>query len=880
MSTVSATTVERDEQEILCADRVTQMTKTYNDIGAVTRLLEEKERDLELAAKIGQSLLEKNKFYEERNETLEELVTQANDKISQLKHDLYSREVLLKLYTETYEGGEGATPGQGNTPEEASMPLLQKKIQSLEDENLQLHLETSKLKSATDGLEDREQKLVNDCVQQLEDVHQQLELFAKELSEKSEECSNQKEEITNLLHQIIGLQKRVRTLTAENMELQKTLEAAHDSQNYLSREIGDLKEKNEELLFHLEETQEELRKFRSRERPIAQRYPLMSPLLGAGGGESLASELENSMRSEVDHPKGYSPMDRRKHTFKVFETAKAAKGASHHNSCSASMLGASEDSRSASQRSSMYFSDNESGVGEAHGSDLDSLYSGSSKLGRPGVPGSTDLQTALRRLSMRRANELNEQDYAKGEKERQEREQLRERTNSEVTEHSETESMTPGRCRTPDSQLSANSGYLSMTGSANYYRMPERLKIVKPLEGSITLRQWQRLAKPHLGGIFENKPGVQVRGEKKIKQLEPEVYTLSDYEEDDDMSVYPTRFNHSAGVYTFTDSRVQHPTEAASDTESVSTLEEEIEEVSSTTSNSTPRMAVSSKAEGSGTSTYSMSMGLASLLNERDIITPTDTGSSGARSRLEMGISQSNPSRFPSLVSETHFKPGQSSTPATLSLTTNNYRLIPSPSTHNARPLKGQGEGQSDEKVVDISRSFQSQQTTAGSHTTSWVSALANLSPGSGSLGTMSLNAGRSNNDTNALGVINKLKTTGFSLYGYLTGVGNTEGVNNAGNGDRDTNFVSQHTNNAATGVTSTSRPTSLKLSVLTAASNATVSTANVTNASLATVGGATGMTTTDSSSSQGSKLSSLFSGKSATGVIGALAKLHRDSSL
>lgn len=37
------------------------MTKAYNDIDAVTQLLEEKEKDLELAAKIGQQLLERNK---------------------------------------------------------------------------------------------------------------------------------------------------------------------------------------------------------------------------------------------------------------------------------------------------------------------------------------------------------------------------------------------------------------------------------------------------------------------------------------------------------------------------------------------------------------------------------------------------------------------------------------------------------------------------------------------------------------------------------------------------------------------------------------------------------------------------------------------------
>ena len=37
------------------------------------------------------------------------------------------------------------------------------------------------------------------------------------------------------------------------------------------------------------------------------------------GGESLASELENSMRSEVDYPKGYSPMDRRWWHFQIVD---------------------------------------------------------------------------------------------------------------------------------------------------------------------------------------------------------------------------------------------------------------------------------------------------------------------------------------------------------------------------------------------------------------------------------------------------------------------------------------------------------------------------------------------------------------------------------
>ena len=38
-------------------------------------------------------------------------------------------------------------------------------------------------------------------------------------------------------------------------------------------------------------------------------------------------------------------------------------------------------------------------------------YSSSSELGRPGIPGSNDLESALRRLALRRANDMNERDF-------------------------------------------------------------------------------------------------------------------------------------------------------------------------------------------------------------------------------------------------------------------------------------------------------------------------------------------------------------------------------------------------------------------------------------------------------------------------------------
>ena len=57
------------------------MTNAYHDMEAVTSLLEEKERDLELAAHIGQTLLMKNKTVLEENEILEEKLEKAMEEV-------------------------------------------------------------------------------------------------------------------------------------------------------------------------------------------------------------------------------------------------------------------------------------------------------------------------------------------------------------------------------------------------------------------------------------------------------------------------------------------------------------------------------------------------------------------------------------------------------------------------------------------------------------------------------------------------------------------------------------------------------------------------------------------------------------------------------
>ncbi|XP_036287859.1 trafficking kinesin-binding protein 1 isoform X5 [Pipistrellus kuhlii] len=248
-------TVELAE-EVLCAERVGQMTKTYNDIDAVTRLLEEKERDLELAARIGQSLLKKNKTLTERNELLEEQVEHIREEVSQLRHELSMKDELLQFYTSAAEESEPesacSTPLKRNESSPSvqnyfHLDSLQKKLKDLEEENVVLRSEACQLKTETITYEEKEQQLVNDCVKELRDANVQIASISEELAKKTEDAARQQEEITHLLSQIVDLQKKAKACAVENEELVQHLGAAKDAQRQLTAELRELAEKGELL---------------------------------------------------------------------------------------------------------------------------------------------------------------------------------------------------------------------------------------------------------------------------------------------------------------------------------------------------------------------------------------------------------------------------------------------------------------------------------------------------------------------------------------------------------------------------------------------------------------------------------------------------------
>ncbi|XP_054619343.1 trafficking kinesin-binding protein 1-like isoform X1 [Dunckerocampus dactyliophorus] len=533
-----------EDKKVLCADRVGQMTKTYSDIDAVTRLLEEKERDLELAARIGQSLLKKNRVLTEQNDYLEEQVGQITEEVAQLHHELNLKDELLQFYTNAAEESEeesGGSPTGKKSRVDAACgsflsDTLQRKLKELEEENLSLRSEASHLKSETETYEEKEQQLVNDCVKELRLSSLQISAIAEELARKTDDASRQQEEITHLLSQIVDLQKKAKSLAVENEELSQHLIAAKDAQRQLTAELQELEEKYSECIEMLHEAQEELKNLRNRNYAVG--TPRRYHPLGLYPMDSLAAEIEGTMRKELslDDPECEQQKVHRK---RVFETVKNVNQTVRQRSLTptgANIPGSNQSLSSSrtSPQSSGLTSPHSSVCGGDVGGDgvtLDnrtqsilmetvSNQERSAEGQEKKASGAEDLRLALRRLSLRRQNNLSERRFFEEE---------RERKRGGGGGH--LDALGHGGMITPSESI-MSLGSLHLWASRGPY-LPDKLQIVKPLEGSATLHHWQQLAQPHLGVILDARPGVVSKGYRPLELELEQVYSWGSFEEDE-----------------------------------------------------------------------------------------------------------------------------------------------------------------------------------------------------------------------------------------------------------------------------------------------------------------------------------------------------------
>uniref|UniRef100_A0AAV2LBU0 Trafficking kinesin-binding protein C-terminal domain-containing protein n=1 Tax=Knipowitschia caucasica TaxID=637954 RepID=A0AAV2LBU0_KNICA len=279
-------------------------------------------------------------------------------------------------------------------------------------------------------------------------------------------------------------------LALEKEELRIHLLASKDAQRQLTAELNEVTERNAECLEMFHESQEEIRDLRNRSSPFfGMRRHMVHGLYPM---DSLAAEIEGTMRREMSFDEESAFEDQRVSQKRVFQTVRSLNTAASSRPPPAGPP--IPGSGSSLVMTSQPFCSPEEVT-----------------MGRPGAPGGNDLAKALHRLSLRRHNFLCERQFFQSE-----REKLRTAGGDGDT------------CSSPMGSLFSSFSNLSeLSSSSSLFKtfLPEKLQIVKPMEGSLTLHHWQQLAKPHLATILDPHPGIVTKGFRPLTR---------DMEEDQD----------------------------------------------------------------------------------------------------------------------------------------------------------------------------------------------------------------------------------------------------------------------------------------------------------------------------------------------------------
>ncbi|XP_028164282.1 trafficking kinesin-binding protein milt isoform X4 [Ostrinia furnacalis] len=523
---------------VLCSNRVSQMTKTYNDIEAVTRLLEEKEKDLELTAHIGKELLATIGQLEARVADLEGELKSARDHITQLRHELNTKSDLLQVLTNDTE--EGAT--SPTEQEAAHAAALRKRTGALERENRALREEAARLAAGADSAELAEQQLLRDIAHQLTSANSEATVLSSELADERQRSADLQHQFDSANARLVATERNLQKLTAEHEHTLRILEITKENQNALASELADTKERYAEVAAHLSEAQEQLRQLRKRGEPVRGLMPSVAAAAGLLPA-SLHREMHSSVYSELSLDSGIGDPMAHSSMAKVFETVQCASRWSGGSIAGSDTADAPMTLSASSLHKPPPKPPSDSMFDESSDTDSDDLYPGGTGVGVPGAPGAAELAAALRRLTPQEINSRRASLAA-----------------SHILRHR--------RHTDRDSSEESAVWGAGAAGGLARFRPPHKLQIVKPMEGSLTLHTWAQLAKPTMSGLLEEQEGVGVRGSRSAAALGLRMYRLSDVEEDDDMPRLP----HSSHIYTFTNSTVLHPNDGSLASSSVSSV--------------------------------------------------------------------------------------------------------------------------------------------------------------------------------------------------------------------------------------------------------------------------------------------------------------------
>ncbi|XP_029347254.1 trafficking kinesin-binding protein milt isoform X1 [Acyrthosiphon pisum] len=581
---------------LLCSNRVSQMTKTYNDIEAVTQLLAEKEKDLELTARIGKELLTGNQTLEARVGLLETELKTVNERYTQASYELQKKNDLIKILSndadETgYEANDDAVENEKYYG--VSVGYLQSRLKNLEDENRSLRGEANRLAMETDEVEAKEAQLMSDFASQLSVTRSDLSVIMEQADKHRDENVTLHNNCEFLRSKLSSVETSLKIKNDENEELMAMLMLARDTQNELASEIVEVKKQYEEVLTMLHECQTELKGYRDKHIPLARAGPLFTslpPYLNSNGLHSHGhSSLESSLFSELSLDSGIctgrmSGASSYKKSIGMMKLTSAMETSTRNLSRQTAYNDLTEESPTHSDCDD--FSDTDSFIIE--------------QPGIPGAPGSEDLANALKRLTPA---------------------SIKARRAALGSGFMFADPYDSADTRTPDSIMST--GSISLTT----WKTPNKLQLVKPMQGSFTLQQWNAQSVPSLSSILEEQPQGVIKKSDSTAPIAglPQTFRLDEIEEDEPRTHPGKMFQMSTHITTITNSRVMHPDDGTSVTTSVRASAMSSVVNSCVNSRVPTRETTPMLSRRNSTTTFSTNCGLAAMLNERGIraITPS-----------------------------------------------------------------------------------------------------------------------------------------------------------------------------------------------------------------------------------------------------------------
>lgn len=455
------------------------------DYDVVYQMLQERERDLELAARLGQALVQRNEMLEADLSAAVDLRQQHEHKIAQLKHDLVKKEALVQLYLEDVNEREnqlkdGSHPFEGEG-EPSWVKELAEECQQLRESNELLHQETERLRKETSDIEQKEKDVLQLCLDQLTATKQNLGGLRQEVEQRSIENLHLRVQLDELTARHRNAETKLNSLLIENEDLKEKLFYLEASNVSLINEKAELQHTYEQ---HMEEKQSEIQ--RLKEMSGCRSAPSESSdgsesYLGAVEHESIVHEIEEALRKEIiaastltERPRSPNHYAQQR-TMVVMETVRAATMATSKRR---ERLKTEQDQKD--EKDDILPSPQDS--------------KGRSELAVPSANhDSRGYLTPPKIFSPL----------------------LRNKFSPSSSKHQR-----PVMSKNSSSPLMVNAQSTpeSLPKQRNHmFFSPEKLQIVKPLEGSVTLLRWRLLASPQLGGAKSyfsavTPPGVLVKG--------------------------------------------------------------------------------------------------------------------------------------------------------------------------------------------------------------------------------------------------------------------------------------------------------------------------------------------------------------------------------